>query len=479
MRNMIGKGLVVATVAAACGYAAAATVSVSNTTATNYSLEGLASTAFANSGVSGFQVAVTMGAFQSKDSIIQLSVSGGRFTSIGVSSPSVVCTSNNLVLDVGSPTASAATWDFGITGTSGSTSTVVCSFNSLSLLGSSMSSAGTVTVSSGVKRTSDTAYTYDTGSAKTILTVSSQVGAVTVASAFNGVVDYQTYAGRAFTSASTDTLTGFSSTPNLADSFTVSVAGVDTALSLTTALSIAFDISAQSGKTFGFLDDNGSCGTASVLNRTSSTGRVATKGGTNSITINAACTTLSFVATEALTSGATKLYSVAIGHKETAPSTGLTIEPMTFPSTNVVVSQGSTVRSTTAINPGTWTSNGVTVQIPYMPINLTAGTSQIDPVITIANRSTLTGTLTGSMRDEDGNSCALNNLGTVGATRTKNLGGLIKEAFAGCSNLSQTSTERLYITITATLPSDDATFFSGYTVGGSSRVSVVNSTQGK
>jgi hypothetical protein len=486
MRNMIGKGLVVATVAAACGYAAAATITVGNGSGAafggDYSLEGMSSTAFSATGVSGFVVALTMGAFQSKDSIIQLSLTGARFASSGISTPSVFCTSGNMTLDVPTVSTSQSTWDFGIAGTSGSTSSIVCSFSSLALLASSMSSTGTVSVSSGVKRTSDAAYTYDTATAKVILTVASQISSIAVTTAFNGTVDYQTYAGRGFTANDNATLNGAngaSVTIGNADALTVRVTSRDTLLSTASNLSVAFDLSAESGKNFAFLDDNGTCGTSALVNRSTSNGRVSTDLSTRTVTINAACTTVSYVALASLTSGGTRDFTLALGHKDAAPSTGVVIEPMTFPNTNVVVSQGSTTRATQSISPGTWASNGATVVIPYMPINLTAGTSQIDPVVTIANRSTLTGTLTGSMRDEDGNSCTLSNLGTVGATRTKNLGGLIKEAFAGCSNLSQTSTERLYITITATLPDSSTTFFSGYTVGGSSRVSVVNSTQGK
>jgi len=59
------------------------------------------------------------------------------------------------------------------------------------------------------------------------------------------------------------------------------------------------------------------------------------------------------------------------------------------------------------------------------------------------------------------------------------LGGLVKTAMSNCANLSQTSTEKLYITITATLPDTSTSFYSGYTVGGSSRVTVVNSSNGK
>ena len=481
------KSLTLTAVAAACGYATAATITHGDggtpatlSAGTPYSIERAASTAA--TGTLGLQkVVVSMGAFQSRDSIIQLQLSGARFASAGASLPSVSCTSNNLVLDVGTPAAASTTWDFGITGTSGTTSNAVCTFASLAILRNSMTSAGTVTISSGVKRTSDTTYSYDpSATAAHVASTASQIVSVAISTAFNGVVDYQSKQGYGF--VTNDGTYG--------DILGVLVTTRDTSDSHTGALSVTFSLAAESGKGFSFLDAE-SCGVSGKIptvnnssQRTTALGYAAAGGGSsNDVTINATCTTLSFTATKAMTHAtAGHSFTLELGHQSATPSTGVVIEPMTFPTTVVTVSQGTTSRaasSGTGSTAGTWTSNGATVVIPYMPINLTAGTSSIDPVVTIANRSTLSGTLTGTMRDEDGNSCTLDNLGTVGGTRTKNLGGLIKAAFAACSNLSQTSTERMYITITATLPDSTTTFYSGYNVGGSGRVTVVNSTNGK
>ena len=475
MISSITKKLTLVAVASACGYASAATIS-HTVLSGNYSIEK-ASNSATTGALTLNNVSVTMGAFQSRDSVLQLQLSGARFVSGTVSSVSVTCTSNNLVLDVGSPSASSSTWDFGITGTSGSTSSAVCSFASLAILRSSMTSAGVVTISSGVKRTSDTAYTYDPSTtAAQVASTGSQIVSVAISTAFNGVVDYQSKQGYGF--VTNDGTYG--------DILGITVTTRDTADSFTGALSVNFALSAEAGKSFAFLDAE-ACGVAGktpilTTSRSTAAGYARATGlsATNDLTINSTCTTLTYVGTG--TFNANAQINLELGHQSSTPSTGVVIEPMTFPSTTVTVSQGATSRgasSGTGAVTGSWTSNGATVVIPYMPINLSAGTSSIDPVITVANRSSLTGVLTGTMRDEDGNSCTLDNLGSIGATRTKNLGGLVKAAFAACSNLSQTSTERMYITITATLPDSTTTFFSGYTVGSSSRVSVVNSTNGK
>jgi len=486
-QKSVVKGLVLAAVSTACGYAAAATITVTNTGTgvrawgspqnQNLSIEGAAATPSSASALTGLKVVLSMGAFHSRDSIVQLQLTNARFASIGAfSAPSVTCFSDNIVLDVGAPTAASATWDFGITGTSGTTSNAVCTFSSLALQASSLTTAGNITIAAGTKRTSDSTYSYDATTASAVIaTAQSQIGAITVGTAFNGIVDYQSKQGYGF-------VTNDGGSSSSGDILTVRVATNDTQLSLTTALSLNFVVSAESGKSFSFLD-NEACGTTPVLNnRSTTTGRAyaTITGGSTTLTINATCSTLTFVGTAPMTLGNTVTASVELGHKDATPSTGIVIEPMTFPSFTATVSQAGTTRGTpTSIVPGSWTSNGATVVIPYMPINLTAGTSAIDPVITIANRSSLTGVLTGTMRDEDGNACVLDNLGSVGATRTKNLGGLVKAAFAACANLSQTSTERMYISITATLPDSTTTFYSGYTVGNSSRVSVVNSSNGK
>jgi len=477
MTNLRTKGLVIAAIAATCGYATAATI---NTGSAKFSKDVSAEGAAGDTSVVTLNtLSVSMGEFQAQNNVLRLTLSGGAtFLSGTTSKPSVTCTSGDIVFDVGAPSATRAYWDFGITAVSANSSTAVCSFASLTVTRASLSSPGVVTISSGVKRVSDTDYTYDVATAKTLLTIASQVVSIGISTAFNGVVDYQSKSGYGF--VSNDVSRG--------DQINLVVSTRDTDLSVAGSFSVDFAISSETGKSFSFLDAE-ACGVAGKTpdigsTRTTALGKATANAtsGTATLTINPTCTTVTFGVTGAnLTGNSTSLYyyGVELGTSSLTPSTGVTIEPMTFPAFTARVSSGATNRASASITAGSWTSNGATVVIPYMPINLSAGTSAIDPIVTVANRSALAGVLSGSMRDEDGNSCALDNLGTISATRTKNLGGLIKAAFAACSNLSQTSTERMYITITATLPDSTTSFYSGYNVGGSSRVTVVNSSNGK
>lgn len=477
MNKNFGKAAVVAAIAGTCGYASASTLAVTDAAdavAAGVSLEG----ASASSGsIELTTVVFTMGDIYQVGDRVQLALSGAgaKFATYIGNAPSISCTSGDFVFESPALTSASATAEFAISSKSANVTSIgkICTFASLAVLASSLSSTGTVTLAAS--RTSGNA---DASNAAAVFTVVNQVGAVTVLSALNGVVDYQNSLGLGF--AADDN--GVGTFNGNGDQLTVQIASTAaTFLSTTAALSVNFVLSAQSGKSFGFLDDAGNCGTSAVTNRTTSSGRIAVSAG--SVTINAACTTLTYAGTVANLTGTARTISLEFGHKDATPSTGIVIEPQTFPTFTPSVTQGANARGTiTALSPGAWTSNGSTTQIPYMPVNSTAGAGKIDPVIIISNRSNTTGVITATLRDESGNTCSLTEatLGTIGGGRTKSVGGLIRDAAAGstCPTLDAAGGEKLAITLTVTLPSGSTEVYSGYTVGGSSRVTVVNSSNG-
>jgi len=431
MIKKYGKAAVIAAIAGSCGYVSAATISATSAATTNVvSLEGVATTANATATIAINPISMTMGETYFAQDRIELVLSGAnaRFASYGPSgvTPSVTCNGTDFLLE-SSLSTPGNTASFTIYQKSAGVTSIgkVCSFASLAVLASSLTSSGDVTISSrrvsaGVN--SDTGVAASTGANK-LFSVGSQITGVTVLSALNGVVDFQSSLG------------------------------------------------------LGFAADDGI-----TANRSTSNGRVAATAG--AVTINAACTAISYSnnSLQNLT-GTAQTIKLEFGHKSTTPSTGVVIEPMVFPSFDATISQGATTRATGAgLLPGTWTSNGSTVQIPYMPINSTAGAGKIDPVIVISNRSAATGTITATLRDEAGNTCALTDaaLGTIAGNRTKSIGGLIRDAAAGssCPTLNVAGGERLSITLNVTLPSGSTEVYSGYTVGGADRVTVVNSSNG-
>jgi hypothetical protein len=472
MFRSYGKAAVIAAVAASCGYAAAGTITVTGASGTNVSAEGAAvSTAQVS-----FGLQLDMGAFQSRDNVIRLSLGGissARFTSYTVTTPSVSCSSDNIVLDVTRNTAASSTWEFGITSTSGTTSATSCAFTSLSVVANTLSS-GTLTVSSGVKRVSDSDFTYDVAAAKGVLTVSSQITSISVLSVLNGVVDYTDQQGLGFENQSETFANAQNTAAGYADNLVIRVGSVDgMQLATSSDLTFTLTIEAQSGKTFAWLDDARGTATPSV-NRSTSSGRVSSvESGTSRTTIDADLNTITYRNTAKFT-GTNRDFTVSFAHKSVTPSTGVAIEPMVFSAASATVSSVTNA----ALSIGTWTSNGTTVKIPYMPINTTVGASKLDPIIILTNRSSVTGTVTVNIVNARGEACT-GTLGTITAGTTKSLGGSpLRTVLAGCPTYNTAAGESMNISLTATLPAASTEIFTGYN-SETGRVTVVNDRNGR
>lgn len=479
MFRSYGKAAVIAAVAASCGYAGAATLAITTPNG-NVSKEGAAAT---TAGLAlGANVTLTMGSFQSRDNVIRLTlggISGAKFANV---TPSVSCTTGNIVLDV--PAIAAAgqsSIEFGITATSGTTSSAVCTFSSLSVLPASLSVGGALTLTSAVKRVSDSDFVYDLAPAVGVLTVTSQVSSVTVLSALNGVVDYAAQAGLGFETNDGNRLSAINTN---ADRIAFVIGSKENlVLSTTTALTFSIAISAETGKSFGWLDDAPGGATAGTVNRTTSSGRVSAYVGgttaTGAVTINPTLNLLTITGSAVMT-GTAREVSVEFQHKSATPSTGIAIEAMTFPSATASVVNGNlTSLSPTAVTGvGAWTTNGTTVKIPYMPINTTAGATKIDPIIVIGNRSSTTGTVTITAINARGESCS-GSLGTIPANSTKSFGGSpLRTVLAACPSYNMAAGEQMSITLVATLASSTTDVFTGYNAD-TGRVTVVNDTNGK
>ena len=485
MKNIVNKGLVLSAVAAACGYAAAATVApyTGLDLGKRVSAEGAALT----SGLTAkFNYSVTTEVSHFAGDEWRLTLSNGSWASVGGSGFSVACSGGNITLD-SVPTISGATMTFTVAATSGATSGQNCNFTSLGVVGSSLST-GNVRVDFGARRPSSSTFDRDvnvTSTTANAFSVASQLGTVVV-SAFNGVVDYQNAAGKGF--EADDALSSGVAGKEDALRITFAKASIDTVFSLTGNASLSVVLNAETGKKFSFLDANqdGTCTADEWLATTTSNGTVGSSAGT--ITINAACTQLSFATNgQAVPGLIDTTFVIALGSKFGTPSVGtngLTITPMDFAATGATYNLNSasrTLASSSGFDAGVWTSNGSEVVIPYMPANTTAGTAKIQPVVYITNRSDVSGPATAALRNEAGVSCTAD-LGTIGANRTVNVSTALTNAIATCYNTSDDATatgHRLSVVITASLPSATTQVYSGFTVGGSSRVSVVNSSNGK
>lgn len=498
MKNFASKGAVLAAVAAACGYASAATVGPSAyvtaglSATSRVSAEGAAAaavnTALPANKAFVFAVTVTTTVSHFAGDEWRLTLSNGTWSATSIT-PSVACGATSPITLDQVPTISGNTLTYTVGAVSGTTSGVECTFNSLAV-GASSLTAGDVIVTFGAKRASSTVYDRDLGATATneVFSVRSQLGAIEVQSAFNGVVDYQGSAGKGFATDDGSVTSSGNEDQLVLKLNTGAVA--DTAFSLGGSFSLNVVINAESGKKFAFLDANndGVCAVDEWATTTHS-GVVgpATLGSSN-FTINGACTQLTFVKSDQVIPGVggATTFAMAAGSRFATPSVGTvgnTITPMDFPATSTAVfTRGAnTLIASTTFDAGAWTSNGSTVVILYMPANTTAGTAKIQPVIYVTNRSDVSGPATATMRNESGVSCTAD-LGTINANRTVNVSTAITNAIATCYNTSDAATaagHRLNIVITASLPSATTEVYSGFTVGGSSRVSVVNSSNGK
>ena len=122
-----------------------------------------------------------------------------------------------------------------------------------------------------------------------------------------------------------------------------------------------------------------------------------------------------------------------------------------------------------ALDSGSWTLNGATVNIPYMPYGVSA--SQI---MYVSNAGSQDGDISVTVFDDKGAYYDLGVIGTAGKQRVTKLATLIsaKLAEAGFAGTKAS------ITVTVNAPAADITVFSSYNVGGSDR-GFVNTDQYK
>jgi len=484
MKNIVTKGMLVAAVASACGYAAAATIAPMSglDNGKRVSAQG-AATGVVTTLQLNASVTTSVSHFAGDE--WRLTLSQGNWASSGASGFSVAFANNDIRLDA-IPTISGGTMTFTVNTATAGVQSVQCTFTSLGVVASSLTT-GNVRVDFGARRSNSTAFDRDTNTAASTLnafSVASQFGTVVV-SAFNGTVDYQNAAGKGFAG---DDGTGL--VAGNEDSLRINFprATISTDYSATAAASLSVVLNAESGKRFAFLDANldGTCTADEWAATTTSNGSVGSTSGL--ITINSTCTQLTFATTTAaIPTTADASFVIAVGSKFASPSvgtSGATITPIDFAPTCATYSmtKGSVpYASSSGFDAGVWDSNGSEVVIPYMPVNTTAGTAKIQPVVYITNRSEVSGPATAAIRNESGVACTAD-LGTIAANRTVNVSTALTNAIAACYNTSDAATaagHRVNIVITASLPSATTQVYSGFTVGGSSRVSVVNSSNGK
>lgn len=471
----ISSGLVAVAVAASCGYASAATVSAA--AVDRISKQGAASAAAVSAtSMTLLDAAVQLNGSYAANDEMTLTLSGsGQFGNLTPATQSkVVCNSGALgTFTLAFLSRSSATTITYFAETTATTSTVGsrCTFSSLGILNSSLTTTGgnvQLTVSSKKAGTA-TPFDNDQTTAATIASVIEQYTVARV-SAFDGEIDVST--GRlSFTNGTGDTATA--DVAGSRDSLAFSIANESGATTAATAGSISVAITAPSGWAFLDTDGNGVIDTAATR-----TGAITATNGTlaGSVTLSSAT-----VLTYNSNTLADSTHTITVGRRTTANS-GTAFESQTFSSTGVSIAAGSGAGAVAAaLIPGTWTLNGTTVQVPYMPFG-----SSIDQVIRVSNRSTQTAGVTVQARNAAGTLCAATTLSgvTVEANQVKDIAAQVKDYVNTCfSSAADAPNHRVSLSITTNLPSAQTEVYTGFTVNstttGPSRVTVVNSSNGK
>jgi hypothetical protein len=441
---------VAATLALAGGLAQAATLSA---TATTHSRQGnIGNTA----AVAMPDVTVTLGADYTLNDSITLSLTGAT---LATANPTFTCEDA-----AGSPAAGPDAIISYVTGTGNTrvyrvtqkevsnTTGLNCTISGISVVGSSLASATTVTLGYSAATAVSNLPLDAAGTNTVTLATTVDQFTSTVTTALNGVVDVNN--ARAVFTTDDDGVTA-GTQDNLVVTLVNNTAGV---LQAATLNSVSILINGDF--TFTDLDADG-CGDDSLANT------LTTSSGTIAVAANCQSATVTHTGAAAFTIKAT---GATGGKVLTAPQTFAGASTFAFDPV-VAVTPDLTESDTLAY--GAWTLNGFSAFVPYMPYG-----TNISQIIYLTNKSTQSGAISVTAFNEAGATCTFA-AGNVGAGRTLQVAGAIKTGLEGCAGFLTNGAGRVAMTITANIPGSLAEVYSAYNVGGTDRGTVVNSTNGR
>lgn len=474
LNSKMGYSAVAAAVAVACG-AAYAAVPTGAGVGTVFSAEGGA-TAAATSVVTS-TVTVVLGSDYIANDTVELAITGASFVTgtstvaTTANNAAVTCASGGNTLTLGFLSRSATSANYRVTGTGGSQNGLTCSF-ALPVLASSLSTAGTVPKVSWTAKTAQSGLVFDDATrVATLGSVKSQFASPSGVGTLNGVVNVDS--GRYQFVGGHDTGSALSASGASSDTLTFTL-GNDT--SLTNAAALTSVVAVIKGD-FSFVDGGDTTAGCSVADLSAGHGRISATGGT--LSINSACSALTFTATAA---GA-KVISFGTSSSSTTPTNGgiitapqsFSVDPLTYaygaPSGTTGTTGSASVAFSTTGSAGEWTLNGSISKISYMPY----GTG-ISRIVYITNRSAQTGGVSATAINDAGVPCTIANVGTSTKGSVTNLSAGLDAGVAACYGAAFNG--KVAFEITANIPGNKAEVYSAYNVNGN-RVLVVNDTNGK
>jgi len=472
----ISKIIVGAAVAGACGYVSAATIG-SVGAAEEYAREAI-QTAAAGTNVNTGSITITLGQAYVLNDTLELSISGASFGSVTAVAQAFTCeggAGSSTVFSIVQASSGASTLTYAANAPVGLVPGQVCTVPSVLFNASSVTSSGSISVSS-VSKKAATLATFDSGASAKIASVAN-AWSVSTNTVFDGVIDVQNNR-LTFVASSEGPATALTGSE---DSFAFSInvdnnrVGIDGTTAAGTAVTAGtMSLTLTAGTSFGFLTDStDTAGTCSIGGNGAVTAIPAT--GTATTSVNTGCTAVS-VTVPTVAAG---LYAVSLG-RGNADNTLTTVNSTAFAeqayTAAVALSMGTGSRLASVSgtpSAGSWTINGTTVNIPYLPIN-----SNIDLIVSIANRSSQTGTVTFTAWNANGTSCT-GNLGSVSANANMSVGAALKTALLGCTGTGWAGATRATVQLVIPTPRASTAVNTSFSASdGKSRSIVVNDTNG-
>jgi hypothetical protein len=471
----ISKVIVGAAVAGACGYVSAATIGSTGIEA--YALEAIQVSA-ANTNVNTGAVTITLGQAYVLNDTLELSITGASFGSVDAATASFTCANglgNSTVFSIVPASSGASVLTYVANTPAGLVPGQQCEIPTVMFSAGSVTAAGDISVSS-VSKKAATLASFDSGAAAKIASVAN-AWSVSTNTVFDGVIDVQN--NRLTFASASGPLNRLAGDATAEDSFAFSInvntnrVGVNGGALTDIAGTMSLTLTA--GSSFGFLTDPlvDTAGTCSIGGNGAVTATPI--AGAPTISVNAGCTAIT-VTVPTVAAGA---YSVSLGRGAlnsaltTANSTAFAEQSYTA-AVGLSLGTGTRLASVSgAPNAGSWTINGTTVNIPYLPIN-----ANIDLIVNIANRSTQTGAVTFTAWNASGTSCT-GSLGNVTANANMSVGAALKTALQGCTGTGWAGATRATVQLVIPTPRATTAVNSSFSASdGKSRSIVVNDTNG-
>ena len=487
------RGALAVAVSASCGYAAASTI-LAPSAAERVSAQRVDVGATSDA-ITVSKISVDLDAQYSANGRVTLTLTNGQFASTPAAADCSSAGQSDMTLAKESTTASSVTYLVTGIDSGQQTASLVCTFEGATLKTSSLS--GNVKVEFSATNNNSVAIDNTNIGSATLASVSNQFAFVSDTD-FDGVINVAE-ANKLFTVNGAGSTAG-SGTVYTGDEYGFSVSMVSVSPSNTTA---AATFETTLAGNFSYLKDTGDV-VCSASSLTAGGGKLAVTIVTNAsapiLTLASDCQSLTIKLPGAaftaatLTSNVATLRTVVSAYKDSASVTtaaSVAFSPVaSFSTSGATAGYGevSSARSQSFASwtAGSWTTNGTTIDVPYMPFGATSPV--LSHVITLNNRSSIGGTVKVSAWRAAGTFGGVTNVAQACATQDY---ALTSVDAASVLTLSTDVTNyirnicgwqgqtRVALQFTVATPAASTELFTSYTIDGTRGNVVVNSSNGR